>query len=100
MFEHRIAPALATTLAIATIGIAAPAAGARLPDDALRAPAAPPSTQVVADTPTPTVTRTIDEGFDWGSAAIGAGGAGIVLLLGAAGLTAANHRRPTMPAAH
>jgi hypothetical protein len=43
----------------------------------------------------PAVTTLIDEGFDWGSAAIGAGGAAAVLLLGAAGasaLSALRHR--------
>jgi hypothetical protein len=49
--------------------------------------------------PSRRVTRTIDDGFDWGSAAIGAGGAGIVLILGAAGLSAAGHRRHELPAA-
>jgi hypothetical protein len=29
----------------------------------------------------PTITTTIDEGFDWGSAAIGAGGAGALIVL-------------------
>ena len=43
--------------------------------------------------PAPTVTRTIDEGFDVGSAAIGAGGAAAVLLLTAAGAAAVSHRR-------
>jgi hypothetical protein len=42
----------------------------------------------------PTVTRTIDEGFDVGSAAIGAGGAAAVLLLTAAGAVAVSHRHP------
>ena len=41
----------------------------------------------------PAVTTTIDEGFDWGSAAIGAGGAAAVLLLGAAGASALAPRR-------
>jgi hypothetical protein len=45
--------------------------------------------------PAPTVTRSIDEGFDVGSAAIGAGGATVVLLLTAAGAAAVSqHRRP------
>lgn len=41
----------------------------------------------------PAVTTTIDEGFDWGSAAIGAGGAAAVLLVGAAGASALTPRR-------
>ncbi len=43
--------------------------------------------------PAPTVTRAIDEGFDVGSAAIGAGGTAAVLLLTAAGAAAVSHRR-------
>jgi hypothetical protein len=37
------------------------------------------------------VTRAIDHGIDWGSAAIGAGTATSALLLAAAGATAASH---------
>ena len=43
--------------------------------------------------PAPTVTRTIEDGFDWGSAAIGAGGAAAVLLLSGAGASAVSHRQ-------
>jgi hypothetical protein len=51
-----------------------------------------PSKQV--SQPTPTVTSTVDDGFDLGSAAIGAGSAAAVLLLGGAGATAVSrHRR-------
>lgn len=42
--------------------------------------------------PAPTVTRAIDDGLDWGSAAIGAGAATGLLLLTAAGATGAAHR--------
>jgi hypothetical protein len=40
--------------------------------------------------------HTIDEGFDWGSAAIGAGGAGaaIVLSLGGLALVSRDRMRP------
>jgi hypothetical protein len=40
--------------------------------------------------------RTIDEGFDWGSAAIGAGSAGAVIVLVSLGGAAyvARHRAP------
>ena len=49
--------------------------------------------------PAPTVTRTVDEGFDLGSAAIGAGSAATILLLGGAGGTAVwRHRRRIRPA--
>ena len=43
--------------------------------------------------PAPTVTRTVDEGFDLGSAAIGAGSAATILLLGGAGVTMVGRRR-------
>ena len=52
-----------------------------------------------SNSPAPTVTRTIDDGFDLGSAAIGAGSAAAVLLLGGAGGTAVwRHRRRIRPA--
>jgi hypothetical protein len=56
--------------------------------------------EVVEDQGTP-VTTTIDEGFDWGSAAIGAGGAAAALLLSAAGASAVSrrHKRVDAPAA-
>ena len=48
----------------------------------------------------PPVTTLIDEGFDWGSAAIGAGGAAAVLLLGAAGASALSARRHRIGVTH
>jgi hypothetical protein len=39
------------------------------------------------------VVRTIDECFDWGSAAVGAGGAGAVLLLSLGGFAFASRDR-------
>jgi hypothetical protein len=48
---------------------------------------------VGAPAETPAETTVIDEGFDWGSAAIGAGGAAVVVLLGAAGASALSPRR-------
>jgi hypothetical protein len=54
--------------------------------------------EVVEDQGTP-VTTTIDEGFDWGSAAIGAGAAGALLaLLSLGGYKFASRART--PAAH
>jgi hypothetical protein len=71
------------TGALVVTALAAPAATARpLYDKPVR-----------HSEPAPTVTRTIDEGFDVGSAAIGAGGAAAVLLLTAAGAAAVSHRR-------
>ena len=62
--------------------------------------AAPPATARPIDVNTgrpaelaPTVTRTVDEGFDVGSAAIGAGGAAAGLLLTAAGVAVVSRRR-------
>jgi hypothetical protein len=40
-----------------------------------------PDTRGLESDPAPAVTTTIDEGFDWGSAAIGAGAAGALLAL-------------------
>ena len=51
---------------------------------------------VTADSPA--VTTTIDDGFDWGSAAIGAGGAGaLIVLVSLGGLAYASRGR--MPVA-
>ena len=41
--------------------------------------------------------RTIDEGFDWGSAAIGAGGAGAAIVLVSLGGVAYVHARHRAP---
>jgi hypothetical protein len=69
-------------------------AGAALIAGALAAPAAhavpaspdlQPAERVVIE-PSPPVVQSIDEGFDWASAAIGAGAAGgLILLIGAGG---------------
>lgn len=85
---HRLARL--TTGVLAVTAIAAPAAGARPAAEELPGASTPatPDTQVQAEAPRATVTRTIDDGFDLPSAAIGAGGAGIVLLIAAAGATA------------
>jgi hypothetical protein len=84
--SRRLARTVAAAMAITAL--AAPSAGA--------VPAGePPATSRSAslpDTPAPTVSRTIDDGFDWGSAAIGAGVAAAVLLLTAAGASARSHR--------
>ena len=69
--------------ALVVVAMAAPTASAR-PIDSEPAHASPPR---------PTVTRTVDEGIDLGSAALGAGGAGAVLMLTAAGAVTVMHRR-------
>jgi hypothetical protein len=81
--SHRVAHLLAAAAAAAAL--AAPTASARLidgPQDPLRhsdtagavEPAPPPAGR-------PVIVRDIDTGFDWGAAAIGAGGAGALVLL-------------------
>lgn len=107
--HHRIARTAAGALAATTL--LAPAASAHLPFDERPTPTvayqpapAPDridSGRVAAVTPAtvrpaPTVTQTIDDGFDWESAAIGAGIAGVVLLA-AAGASTAGHRRHAAP---
>ena len=83
--SHPIARLLAAGLV--TGALAAPAAVA--------SPIADPQTSEPAHSDAPVV-RTIDEGFDWGSAAIGAGGAGaaIVLSLGGLALVSRDRMRP------
>jgi hypothetical protein len=51
-----------------------------------------------APAPAPVIVRTVDEGFDVGSAAIGAGGAGALLvLISLGGFAYAGHRHPRAP---
>jgi hypothetical protein len=85
----RITPVLAAALAAGAI--AAPAA--------LGAPAGEPGgnrsvtrAELTALHATPVVERSVHKGFEWGDAAVGAGAATAVLLLGAAGVSAASHR--------
>jgi hypothetical protein len=81
--------------ALAASAIAAPLAHAR-PAEQVQAsptPGAPRTIEYPPEAPAPTVTRTIDEGFDLGSAAVGAGGAAAVLLVAGAGATAVSRRR-------
>ena len=59
---------------LATGALAGPAAVAQPLD-------AQPRAATGSEPPDAPVVRTIDEGFDWGSAAVGAGGAGAVIVL-------------------
>jgi hypothetical protein len=80
------------TLAAAVVvaALAAPAAQA--------APIIEPGSGATPEPSAPAMTTTIDEGFDWGSAAIGAGGAGAVIALVALGGFAYSSRgRMTAP---
>jgi hypothetical protein len=80
MTNHHSHPIARLVVAgLATGALAAPAAVAQPLDAQPRAAAGP-------ERPDAPVVRTIDEGFDWGSAAVGAGGAGAVLLLSLGGL--------------
>jgi hypothetical protein len=106
--SRRLSSTIAAALAIGAL--AAPAANA-LTGEEFRADTASQSTPAVgssysgsglhstsavgsSNSAAPTVTRTTaDEGFDLGSAAIGAGSAAAVLMLGAAGATIVTRRR-------
>jgi hypothetical protein len=73
MTTHHSHPiARLVTAGLVTGALAAPAAVAQ--------PIADPQTSEPAPSDAPVV-RTIDDGFDWGSAAIGAGGAGAAIVL-------------------
>jgi hypothetical protein len=72
---------------LVAIALAAPAAQASPPLE----PGSGEAGSVPVDAPA--VTTVIDDGFDWGSAAIGAGGAAAVLLLSAAGASAPRRHR-------
>ena len=70
--SHRLARLVMAGLAAGAL--AAPAAVAQPLD-------VQPRAATGSEPPDAPVVRTIDEGFDWGSAAVGAGGAGAVLLV-------------------
>jgi hypothetical protein len=88
--SHRLTRTAAGSLA--ALALAAPAAVAR-EADVYPGNSTPPTAETVGPktAPAPSVT-TVDEGFDWPSAAIGAGGAAAVLVLTMAGASAASHR--------
>ena len=74
---HRITRLALVGLAV--LALAAPVASAR---------PAPADTPVPSVEPAPPVVQSVDEGFDWASAAIGAGAAGgIILLISSGGMT-------------
>ena len=53
----------------------------------------PPASQSDAEAPAPTVIRTVDDGFDWGSAGIGAGATAALVLLTLSGVRAGSRTR-------
>jgi hypothetical protein len=69
--------------ALAVSALAAPAAGA-LPCEAICGSTTSSQTRP----PTQTTTRVIDNGFDWGSAGLGAGGGAAIVLLSLGGVRA------------
>jgi hypothetical protein len=89
-FRMRLLRALAGALAIGALA-ASPASA--LPAEQVQGSAGSTGGHSSPDALAPTVTRTIDDGFDLGSAAIGAGGATALLLLTAAGATTLSSRR-------
>jgi hypothetical protein len=67
-------------IGLAVLALAAPVASARpAPRDAT------PADRVVIEPESAPIVQSVETGFDWDSAAIGAGGAGALLLLVAAG---------------
>lgn len=78
------------TIGLAVLAFAAPAATAMPP-----APDAPASGESIAIEPEPPVVQSVDQGFDWGSAAIGGGLAGgIILLISWGGVTYRHRHEP------
>jgi hypothetical protein len=87
---HRITRLVA--IGLAAMALAAPAASA--------VPARPDATPADRVIIQPDVAPLVDDGFDWGSAAIGAGGAGALILLLSAGGFSYRHRQEHIRTAH
>jgi len=87
--SHRITRLVLIGLAV--LAIAAPVASAR---------PAPVDTPVGPAQPEAPVVLSVDDGFDWASAAIGAGTAGGLLLLIGAGGTTYRHRHEHIGIVH
>jgi hypothetical protein len=92
--SHRPCPvARLLAVGVTVAALAAPAAIAR-PIDSQSRPVPPDPTAAMEPEPAPPdppIVRSVDTGFDWGSAAIGAGGAGALVALvvvGGSALTA------------
>jgi hypothetical protein len=92
MFRSRRRLSTALGAALAVGALTAPAANAVTSEDWRASTGSTPASEST-NSPAPTVTRTVDEGFDLGSAAIGAGSAATILLLGGAGATMVARRR-------
>ena len=83
---HRLAGALAAATAAAAL--AAPPAPARIDP-----PATPEYNTPASGPPSAPIVRVVDDGFDWGAAAIGAGGASAVIALAAFAGTSRTRQR-------
>ena len=80
--------------ALAIIALAAPAASARPVDPPVGWKLTPPAeTRSQPHVPAPTIVRSTDDSFDWGSAGIGAAAAAIVLI-SVGGVRARSRVRP------
>ena len=79
-------------IALAVLAVAAPVASAQP-----AGPDAQPADRVVIERP---VVQSIDQGFDWASAAIGAGVAGALILLISYGGVTYRHRHEHVGVAH
>lgn len=91
--HHRSFAKRSLGLAVAAAMLAAPVAHASPMLEPGSGDASP-----LPDPRPPSVTTTIDQGFDWGSAAIGAGSAGALLvLIGTAGYASHGRRHRTRP---
>ena len=88
---------------ITRLATAALIAGALAAPAAHAAPASPdrqPAERVVVEPAPEPVVQSVDDGFDWASAAIGAGAAGSLLLLIGVGGTSYRHRHEHIGVAH
>ncbi len=82
------------TAALAVSAIAAPGASAITGEDFRAGPSSSTQSSGAGSDLAPTTTRTIDDGFDYGSAAVGAGSATALLLVGGAAVAVSRRRRP------
>ena len=81
--SHRLSRVLVAAATAAAL--AAPPAIARPIDGPLEPTRSDPGPTVVMEPEQAPVVQKIDDGFDWGSAAVGAGGAGALLVVVALG---------------
>ncbi len=89
--SRRLAGMLTATLATSALAASPAAAGPAIGPDG--GDGVPPE-------PAPVIVRTVDQGFDVGSAAIGAGGAGALLIVVSLGGLAVASRHHRAPVAH